>query len=85
MSLQLHQYGLDPSQLLVETQPKITMTPAEAATEKIFCDWMEQLRLRRIAMDADLFNEEDGTYKLSLPDGHEVQIDRHGTTLENIA
>ena len=85
MSLRLHKYGLDPSKLLVETPPKITTTPAEAATETIFCDWMEQLRLRRIAMDVDLFNEEDGTYKLSLPDGHEVQIDRNGNTLANIA
>ena len=36
MSLHLHKYGLDPSKLLVETPPKITTTPAEAATEMIF-------------------------------------------------
>ena len=46
---------------------------------------MDQLRLHRIAMEVDLFNLEDGTYKLCLPDGEEDYIDHHGNTLANNA
>ena len=85
MSLLLQQGEVDPTTLLVAVKPTINTTPAEAATEGNFIEWMDQLRLRRIAMVVDLSNPDDGTYKLCLPNGDEDLIDRHGNSLENIS
>ena len=85
MHQQLQKCNMDPAMPLVSGKPRLTRKPAEAATEAEFNSWMVQLRLRRIEMEVDLSNPEDGTYKLCLPGGDEAHIDRQGNMLANNA
>ena len=54
LSQKLKPCRMDPAQVLVVAQPRTIQAPAEAATEAEFSVWMDQLYLRRIAMEVDL-------------------------------